>query len=390
MRRVSTIDRPNARYGERSPPRGFAHSAYSPSSLLGTSEEVGRGSRVEKISLVIPMLNEAQHVESLAADVDGQTFVGELEMIVADGGSTDGSAPLLRDACLRRDIPLTVIDNPHGSVSHALNLCLRRATGELIVRLDCHTRYPPDYLERLASTSAATDAWNVGAVVEVEGESTTERAVACALDNPFGGANWSRQSTATAPVEVDTVSFGAFRKIAFERAGTFDEDLVRNQDDEFNLRLRRAGGRVVLDPSIRVRYRPRGSFRSLARQYYEYGYWKVVVMAKHRRVLSARSLLPIGLVASLALLGLAAPLSQLARWLLVGEVLAYASLAIVFGARGIARRRESWSLLPLVLVAFPVCHLSYGFGMLLGVTRAATGSAQRFRSLKGELDAQKS
>jgi succinoglycan biosynthesis protein ExoA len=390
MRRVSTIDRPKPRYGERSPPRGFAHSAYSPPSLRATSEEVGRGSRVEKISLLIPMLNEAQHVESLAADVDGQTFVGELEMIVADGGSTDGSAPLLRDACLRRGIPLTVIDNPHGSVSHALNLCLRRATGELIVRLDCHTRYPADYLERLASTSAATDAWNVGAVVEVEGESTTERAVACALDNPFGGANWSRQSTATAPVEVDTVSFGAFRKIAFERAGTFDEDLVRNQDDEFNLRLRRAGGRVVLDPSIRVRYRPRGSFRSLARQYYEYGYWKVVVMAKHRRVLSARSLLPIGLVASLALLGLAAPLSQLARWLLVGEVLAYASLAIVFGARGIARRRESWSLLPLVLVAFPVCHLSYGFGMLRGVTRAATGSAQRFRFLKGELDAQKS
>ena len=390
MRRVSTTDRPNARYGERSPPRDFAHSAYSPSALRATSEEVGRGSSAEKISLVIPMLNEAKHVESLAADVRGQTFVGELEMIVADGGSTDGSAPLLRDACVRRDIPLTIIDNPHGSVSHALNLCLRRATGELIVRLDCHTRYPSDYLERLASTSAATGAWNVGAVVEVEGESTTERAVACALDNPFGGANWSRKSTATAPVEVDTVSFGAFRQIAFERAGTFDEDLIRNQDDEFNLRLRRAGGRVVLDPSIRVRYRPRGSFRSLARQYYEYGYWKVVVMAKHRRVLSARSLLPISLVASLALLVLAAPLSQVARWLLLGEVLAYASLAIVFGARGIARRRESWSLLPLVLVAFAVCHLSYGFGMLRGLTRAAPGSAQRFRPLEGELDAQKS
>jgi succinoglycan biosynthesis protein ExoA len=390
MRRVSTIDRPNARHGEGSPPRGVAHSAYSPSSLRATSEEADRGSRVKKISLVIPMLNEAQHVEGLAADVDAQTYVGELEMIVADGGSTDGSAPLLRDACVRRNIPLTIIDNLHGSVSHALNLCLKRATGELIVRLDCHTRYPPDYLERLASTSAATDAWNVGAVVEVEGESTIERAVACALDNPFGGANWNRQSTATAPVEVDTVSFGVFRKIAFERAGTFDEDLVRNQDDEFNLRLRRAGGRVVLDPSIRVRYRPRGSFRSLARQYYEYGYWKVVVMAKHRRVLSARSLLPVSLVASLALLGLAAPLSQPAWWLLLGEVVAYTSLAIVFGARGIARRRESWSLLPLVLVAFPVCHLSYGFGMLGGVIRAATGSAQRFRPLKGELDAQKS
>jgi len=390
MRRVLTIHRPNARYGERSPPRGVVHSAYAPPSSRAASEEVGRGLPVEKISVVIPMLNEAQHVESLAADMDGQTYVGQLEMIVADGGSTDGSAELLRDACLRRDVALTIIDNPHGSVSHALNLCLKRATGDLIVRLDCHTRYPPEYVERLASTSAATDAWNVGAVVEVEGESTTERAVACALDNPFGGANWSRHATATAPVEVDTVSFGAFRKIAFERAGTFDEDLIRNQDDEFNLRLRRAGGRVVLDPSIRVRYRPRGSFRSLARQYYEYGYWKVVVMAKHRRVLSARSLLPISLVASLGLLVLAAPLSQLARWLVLAEVLVYASLAIAFGARGIARRRESWSLLPLVLVAFPVCHLSYGFGMLRGLIRAAPGSVERFRPLEGELNAQKS
>jgi succinoglycan biosynthesis protein ExoA len=389
MRRVSTIDR-LTRHGERSPPRRLtrsALSAYSPPTRAAASDEVGRVSRVERISLVIPMLNEAQHVDTLAADVARQTYPGEIEMIVADGGSTDGSAELLRETCGRRDVPLTLLDNPHGSVSHGLNLCLKHATGDLIVRLDCHTRYPRDYLERLAATSAATKAWNVGAVVEVEGETRTERAIACALDNPFGGANWTRRSRSTEPVEVDTVSFGAFRKVAFERAGAFDEDLFRNQDDEFNLRLRRAGGRVVLDPSIRVRYRPRGSFRSLARQYCQYGYWKVAVMAKHRQVLSARSLLPIGLVGSLALFAFAVPLSQSAEWLLFAEVVAYLGLATVFGIRAIAIRTESWSLLPLVLAAFMVCHLSYGVGMVRGLIRAGMLHARIFRPVAEELNA---
>jgi succinoglycan biosynthesis protein ExoA len=333
------------------------------------------------------MLNEAQQVETLADDVASQTYSGELEMIVADGGSTDGSGELLREASARRDVSLTLVDNPQGSVSHGLNLCLEHATGDLIVRLDCHTRYPDDYLERLVVTSAVTDAWNVGGVVEVEGETWTERGIACALDNPFGGANWTRRSRSTALVEVDTVSFGAFRKVAFERAGVFDEDLFRNQDDEFNLRLRRAGGRIVLDPSIRVSYRPRGSFRSLARQYYEYGYWKIAVMAKHRQVLSARSLVPIALVGSLALLALAEPLSQGAKWLLLGEAMAYFGLAVAFGARTIAIRRESWSLLPLVLVAFPVCHVSYGVGMLRGLAHAASLKARVLRPLGGEANA---
>src|SRR5206468_10513563 len=124
-----------------------------------------------------------------------------------------------------------------------------------------------------------------------------------AMDSPFGGIGWTRNVSAGGPVEVDTVTFGAFRPEAFRRAGLFDESLHRNQDDEFNLRLRRSGGRIVLDPSITLVYTPRGSISKAFRQYFEYGRWKIPVMRKHRRILGARSLAPVVLVVSL--LGLA-------------------------------------------------------------------------------------
>jgi hypothetical protein len=189
------------------------------------------------------------------------------------------------------------------------------------------------------------------------------------MDSPFGGIGWTRHGGSNKRVEVDTVTFGAFRPEAFRRAGVFDESLVRNQDDELNLRLRRAGGRIVLDPSIRVWYVPRGSLVGLARQYWQYGFWKVAVMRKHRQVVSGRSLAPPALVVSLAALvpgALVAP--RLRPWLGL-EVLAYAAAALLFGAASIRRRREAWRLLPRVLVAFPALHLGYGLGMVAGTAR---------------------
>jgi hypothetical protein len=133
-----------------------------------------------------------------------------------------------------------------------------------------------------------------------------ERAVACALDGPFGGAHWTRNGSRPERTEVDNFYCGAFRPLAFERAGLFDETLVRNQDDELNFRIRQSGGRLVLDPAISSEYFPRGDFRGLARQYYQYGVWKIPVMLKHQRVLSGRSRpLPASSVV-LLLLGLAA------------------------------------------------------------------------------------
>jgi succinoglycan biosynthesis protein ExoA len=322
-----------------------------------------------RISVVAAMLNEEEHVESLVGDLAGQDFAGEVEIFVADGGSTDRSRECLARAAEREGLDLTIVDNPRRIVSTGLNACIERCRGNLIVRVDCHSRYPPDYLTSCVRAAEDTGAWNVGGVYEAVGRTPTERAVASALATPFGGVNWTRDVGRGERVETDTVYLGAFRPIAFERAGPYSESLVRNQDDELNLRIRRAGGRIVLDPSIRAEYTPRGTFRGLARQYYEYGFWKSIVMAEHRQVLSARSLAPAAFVASLAVLGTASGGSSVVRRLLAAELALYAAAGLWFGLAGLRERKESPRLLARVAAVYPTLHFSYGVGMIAGALR---------------------
>jgi succinoglycan biosynthesis protein ExoA len=320
---------------------------------------------IRRISVIAPMWNEARHIEQLVADLAAQDFDGEMELIVADGGSTDGSVDLLRSAAERHGVNLKVLNNPVRWVSAGLNSCIREATGDLIVRVDCHSGYPPDYLRQCARVAEETGADNVGGIFLPRGETGVERAVGAAMDSPFGGIHWTRHG-ASGRHDVDTVPYGAFRPRAFEIAGLFDETLVRNQDDEFNLRLRHAGGRIVLDPSIRIFYTPRSSFRRLFRQYFEYGLWKPAVMRKHGRVVSVRSLAPILFLVSLIGLALAAPFSHLALVLLEVEIDIYLIGAIVFGVLALRAKREQLRMLPRVVAAFLTFHVAYGIGMAAG------------------------
>jgi succinoglycan biosynthesis protein ExoA len=329
--------------------------------------------RIRRISVIVPMLNEAEHIGGLVADLAGQDWDGELEVLVADGRSTDDSVARLRTAAAEHGLDVTVIDNPDRWVSPGLNRCVRRATGDLIVRVDCHSRFPADYMRRCAEAVEETGADNVGGVLVPTGRTPTERAVATAVDSAFGGIGWTRHQSGERH-EVDTVTFGAFRPRAFERAGLYDESLVRNQDDEFNLRLRRSGGRVVLDPAIRVFYTPRGSFRRLFKQYYDYGRWKAPGMRKHERATSARSLVPAAfVVALLALIPLSAWHPHAAT-LLTLKISLYVALALGFAIVCVHRRREPWSLLPRVLAVYPTLHFAHGLGMLSGWLRTVLGS----------------
>jgi glycosyltransferase involved in cell wall biosynthesis len=327
------------------------------------------------------MRNESQHIEGLVEDIARQDFRAELELLVADGDSSDDSVNKLHAAATRHGIDLTVLNNPHRWVSHGLNLCLGAARGDLIVRLDCHSRYPSDYLRRCIEVAEETGAENVGGVFVAIGRTTMERAVSCAMDSPFGGIHWTRHGSRRA--EVDTVPYGAFRPEAFDLAGTFDEALQRNQDDEFNLRLRGAGGHIVLDPSIRVLYTPRGSFRRVFRQYYEYGRWKPAVMRIHGRPTSVRSLVPAMFVSSLALLAPLAVRSPTAARAFAFETSAYVVSALAFGTVAVRRRRERWTLVPRVAAVFPTFHIAHGLGMLVGLLRRTprhAGSASNLRA----------
>jgi succinoglycan biosynthesis protein ExoA len=331
-----------------------------------------RGKPVRSISTITPMRDEFASIDAFVADLAAQDFAGELEVLVADGGSVDGSVERLREAAAAASLPLEILDNPAGWVSPGLNACIRRATGDLIVRLDCHTRYPSCYLRRCAELAERTGAWNVGGRVVPSGETAMERAVACAMDSPFGGIGWTRLRGSD-PVEVDTVTFGAFRPDAFRAAGVFDEELIRNQDDELNLRLRKAGGRILLDPTLSVRYRPRGSLVGVWRQYFGYGFWKARVMLKHRTIATLRSMVPLAFALSTVVLAIAALLSGTARLMLAAALALYLGGSLVFALRGVRARGEPWTLVPRVMGAFPAFHLSYGFGMAWGWLAVGAG-----------------
>jgi succinoglycan biosynthesis protein ExoA len=351
--------------------------------------------RVRRISIIAPMLNEAEHVDQFIADVAQQDYEGELEILVADGGSSDGSVEKIRTSGKNANLTLTVLENPARWVAPALNACIRRATGDLIVRLDCHSRYPSDYLRRCAIAAEETGADVVGGIIVARGRTSFEHAVACAMDTAFGGIGFYRTFPADRKirgrlaaalripssvnggggrVECDTVTFGAFRPHAFRQAGLFDEGLQRNQDDEFNLRLRRHGGRIVLDPSIHVHYTPRGSFGAVFRQYYEYGLWKVPVMLQHRELPSARRLAPLAFTVSLPVLAIAGMRFVQARQTLAAELALYGCLAFAAAAVTANRRGESWALMPKIAAVFPAFHLGYGVGLLRGLARAALRS----------------
>jgi GT2 family glycosyltransferase len=202
------------------------------------------------------------------------------------------------------------------------------------------------------------------------GRTPYEVAVACAMESPFGGIHWMRKASAGVRRDADIAVYGAFRRRAFEVAGFFDPSLVRNQDDEFTLRLRHHGGRVVLDPSIHVYYRPRGTVRKLFRQYFEYGRWKIPIMRKYRRASSLRSLVPVVFVVSLLLLSVLSVEFVAIRWLLALEIGLYLVAALAFGAVAARRSGVSLRLLPRVVSVFPTFHAAYGLGMLAGIARA--------------------
>jgi glycosyltransferase involved in cell wall biosynthesis len=316
------------------------------------------------VSIIVPMLNEAEHVEHLVADVAAQDYPDRIELLVADGGSDDGSVELLERAAVEHGVSLTLIENPARWVSPGLNACIARSSGEVIMRMDCHAHYPRDYVSRCVAALQETGAWNVGGTLRAVGRTRTERAVACAMETPFGGIGWTRHGGRRERVEVDTVTFGAFPRFVFERVGIFDERLLRNQDNDLNIRIRCAGGSVILDPAISVEYVPRGSYRRLLRQYYEYGLWKGRVSAKHGRVLNVRSVAPLAFVASVATLACLAPASLNARRLLASELGTYGLSCAAFAMLGVARRREDPGLIPRVAAAFPVFHVAHGLGML--------------------------
>jgi len=311
------------------------------------------------VTVIVPCRNESRHIGACLRSILAQEPVpGGVEIIVVDGMSEDGTRKLLADFPTVR-----VVDNPRRITPCALNIGIRRARGRYIARMDGHNRYAPDYLRRSIEVLEETGADNVGGAMICEANTPLQRAIAAAHHSPFsvGEARW-HDPNYEGP--ADTVFCGMYRREVFGQIGLFDEELVRNQDDEFNLRLTRAGGVVWQSPLVRSWYHPRPTLAALFQQYLQYGYWKVRVIQKHRLPASLRHLVPALFIVALLVLPLVSVIWRPAvfLWLFVAAGYAFANLA----ASAMTAAFHGWELFWKLPRVFACYHFGYGCGFLLG------------------------
>jgi glycosyltransferase involved in cell wall biosynthesis len=317
-----------------------------------------------KVSLLLPCRDEVHSIEKCVRSLMAQRIEGfDLELIVADGNSQDGTQDTLQR--LRGEFPqLSISKNAQGIASTGLNAAIRASSGEVLVRVDAHTEYAQDYVQECVTALNTTSADNVGGPARTVATGYVAEAIRSAYHSPFaiGGARFHRVDFEG---YVDTVPYGCWRRSTFDRIGLFDEELVRNQDDEHNLRIRRSGGKIWQSPRIVSWYRPRASLKQLFWQYWQYGYWKVRVIQKHRLPASPRHLVPGSMVGAVGLLSSLSLASTTARCLLALILGAYAAFLAIGTLVTCWRNRASHAVvLPLVFLCF---HWGYGAGFLLGI-----------------------
>jgi len=320
-----------------------------------------------RVSIVMPCRNEAAYIGPCLNSVLATDYpLDRVEVLVADGRSDDGTREIV-ERCAARNRCVRLLDNPARITPAALNTAIRAATGDVIIRMDAHGVYPSDYVSRLVDALLETGADNVGwVVVTLPADDTpAARAIALAFAHPLGVGNAYFRIGVARPRWVDTVPYGCFRRELFDRIGMFDEELVRNQDDEFNLRLIGRGGRILLLPDVVSRYYARRSVGAVGRMFYQYGYFKPLVARKVERIMTTRQLVPPLFVLSLvatAALGIWVPA---AREVFAGIVGTYAAL-IVTGA-ALAIRKHGIRCAAALAAVFSFMHVCYGAGYLRGV-----------------------
>ena len=323
------------------------------------------------VTVILAVRNEARHIARALDAVRQQDWPRDhLEILVADGDSDDGTRDIVRLA-MEQDPRVQLLENPSRHVAAGLNVGLAAARGSVVVRVDGHCRVPASYVRTCIRPLRSGEAECTGGPVVARGDGVWARAIAHGMSTPFG-AGGAAFRWASERREVDHLPFGAWRREVFGWIGTFDETLVRNQDEELSDRLRRAGGRILMLPEIASDYWCRGTLGALWRQYAGYGFWKVRVVRKRAGWPSSpRHLVPAALLTAV-MGGIAAALVTGVGWLAAIVPATYAAfLACATIEVALVRRDRASFLLPVVL---PVMHFGYGVGLLRGLLSAAMDS----------------
>jgi cellulose synthase/poly-beta-1,6-N-acetylglucosamine synthase-like glycosyltransferase len=323
-------------------------------------------------------LNEEQFINLLLVKLSDQYPKGQFEIIVVDGNSTDRTREeIARFAGAHPGIDITIIDNELRHIPVALNLGISRSRGEIIVRMDAHSIPSANYIRRcvevLSRENESVSVVGMPWKTQPSSPSPTAEAIALAVSHPFGIGDAKYRLQSAKEQSVDTVPFGAFRRELWARMGGFNEELLANEDYEFNYRVRKSGGQILLDASEHSVYHARSSFRALSQQYYRYGFWKAQMLKVFPGSWRLRQLVAPLFLLSLTVLTVLVPFWWFARLALVAVVLSYALLAALAGLQ-LSRRAHSSKLLLRIIWAFPVIHCSWGSGFWFGLFRSTRRS----------------
>jgi glycosyltransferase involved in cell wall biosynthesis len=318
---------------------------------------------VRKVAIIIPCYNEEKFIAACILSCLSQQNNGfELEILVCDGMSVDKTISIVNGISAKHP-NVKLIPNPKRITPVALNLGIKNTNAEIIIILGAHSELFPDYVKNcLKALDEHPDAACVGGIIESEYSDGISNAIGLAQSASFGVGN-AYFRTGRSAGYVDTVAFGAYRREAFEKAGYFDEELIRNQDDELNFRLLKSGFRIFLDPSIRSGYFVRASYKKLFRQYYQYGFWKVYANKKNSSITTVRQLIPFFFVAFLFFFPLSFFISHWFFYLYAAILSLYLVLAL-FSALSSGK---TFDLALKMVPAFFILHFSYGLGYLYGI-----------------------
>lgn len=318
---------------------------------------------MKTVSIVIPCLNEKNYILRCLQSIAAQSYPAELiSTYVCDGMSDDGTRELIRDFS-KAHPQFTLLDNIRKTTPFALNLGIRASAAEIVIILGAHSELDPGFVGKSVESFEIDPAvMCTGGVLENVYENETSRMIGAAMSSSFGVGN-AHFRTGNKSGFVDTVAFGAYKREIFDKVGLFDEELIRNQDDEFNFRITNAGYKIYLNHEIRCRYFVRASFRKLYRQYYQYGYWKVFVNKKHKTITTVRQLIPMCFVLYLILLVLSVFTCKPVFLAMSTFGVLYLLLALVFAARS----ASSFGAIFGIAFTFFILHFSYGLGYLKGI-----------------------
>ncbi|TAJ12116.1 glycosyltransferase family 2 protein [Marinilabiliaceae bacterium JC017] len=318
-----------------------------------------------RISVVLPVRNEEKYIVSTIESILNQDVsMEDVEIIIADGMSTDRTRACLKEI-IENHANIILIDNPEKITSTGLNRAIKIAKGEFIIRMDAHSIYPCDYISKLIEKMSELDADNVGGIIKTVPANASVKALAISftMSHPFGVGNSYFRIGSNKIIEVDTVPFGCFRKHVFQKIGLFDEDLIRNQDDEFNARMINNGFKLFLIPGIEIRYFGRDNFNSLFVMFYQYGLFKPLVNKKLGKPATLRQLVPPLFVLFLVVGLVLVPLGEFTLFVFSAGIITYVLLNAFFSFSV----SKSISTATYMMYSFFLIHFSYGLGYIQGI-----------------------